>query len=249
MSTNYNDIAEQYKRSKDVSWRYHIEQYSLCQLLGDISGLSLLDLACGEGHYTRLLRVLGASRVVGVDISSKMIELAETTERDHPLGIEYLVADAQTIRFPEPFDVVMAAYLLNYARSHEELLAMCNAISRNLRAGGRFVAINNNPSQHVSNFEATRKYGFIKNARGEIRNGTPIRYTFFMDDETFDLENYHLDVAVHAAALTEAGFSDIQWHSPKLSPDEAAGADQEHWTDFLTDPPVILLECRKQAAV
>jgi toxoflavin synthase len=247
MSTNYND--QQYKRSKDVSWRYHIERYSLCELLGDISGLSLLDLACGEGHYTRLLRVLGASPVVGVDISSKMIELAETTERDRPLGIEYLVADAQTLRFPEPFDVVMAAYLLNYARSKEELLAMCKAISRNLRPGGRFVAINNNPSQLVSNFEATRKYGFIKNAQGEIRNGTPIRYTFFMDDETFDLENYHLDVAVHAAALTEAGFSDIQWHSPKLSPDEAAGADQEHWTDFLTDPPVILLECRKQAAV
>jgi toxoflavin synthase len=249
MSTNYDDIAEQYKRSKEVIWRYHIEQYSLCQLLGDVSGLSLLDLACGEGHYTRLLRVLGASRVVGVDISSKMIELAETTERDHPLGIEYLVADAQTIRFPEPFDVVVAAYLLNYARSKEDLLAMCNAISRNLRPGGRFVTINNNPLQHVSNFQATRKYGFVKSAQGEIRNGTPIRYTFFMGDETFALENYHLDVAIHAAALTQAGFSEIRWHSAKLSPAEATGPDRERWTDFLADPPVILLDCRKQTAI
>ena len=64
MPTQYNDIAVQYKRSKQVPWRYHIEQHSLFELLGDVSGKSVLDLACGEGHYTRLLKRLGASRVV-----------------------------------------------------------------------------------------------------------------------------------------------------------------------------------------
>src|SRR6202035_1524228 len=129
MPTQYNDIAEQYKRSKQVPWRYHIEQHSLFELLGDVSGKSVLDLACGEGHYKRMLRRLGASRVVGVDLSSKMIELAQTTERENPLGVADLVGDAQSVKVPGSFDVVVAAYLLNYARTPEEMLAMCSTIS------------------------------------------------------------------------------------------------------------------------
>src|SRR5712691_11119315 len=116
LPTQYNDIAEQYKRSKQVPWRYHIEQHSFFGLLGDVRGKSVLDLACGEGHYTRLLKALGAARVAGVDISSKMIELGESSEKETPLGIEYLVADARTVQFADTFDTVTAAYLLNYAR-------------------------------------------------------------------------------------------------------------------------------------
>lgn len=248
MPTPYDDIAEQYKRSKHVVWRYHIEQYSLLELLGDVRGKSVLDLACGEGHYTRLLKALGAARVAGVDISSKMIELGESTEQQTPLGIEYRVADAATVRFADTFDMVTAAYLLNYARTGDELLAMCRAIARNLKPGGRFVTVNNNPAQHVSQFHITRKYGFVKSAEGEIRNGTPLRYTFFIGDETFHVENFHLDVATHEWALREAGFSSIQWHAAKLSPAEANGPNREFWEDFFPDPPVILLECRKPLA-
>jgi ubiquinone/menaquinone biosynthesis C-methylase UbiE len=245
MPTQYNDIAEQYKRSKQVPWRYHIEQHSLFELLGDVSGRSVLDLACGEGQYTRLLKRLGASRVVGVDLSSKMIELADKTEREDPLGVAYIVGDAQSIKVPGSFDLVVAAYLLNYARSPEEMLAMCGTISGSLKPGGRFLTVNNNPAQHVSQFDATRKYGFVKSTRDEIANGTPIRYTFFNDGETFHIENYHLDRTTHEWALREAGLSEIHWHSMQLSPAEASGPDPDYWNDFFRDPPVILLAASK----
>jgi toxoflavin synthase len=245
MPTQYNDIAVQYKRSKQVPWRYHIEQHSLFELLGDVSGKSVLDLACGEGHYTRLLRRLGASRVVGVDLSSKMIELAQTTERENPLDVTYLVGDALSVKVPGSFDLVVAAYLLNYARSPEEMLAMCSTICGSLKSGGRFVTVNNNPAQHVSQFDSTRKYGFVKSAQAEIANGTPIRYTFFNDGETFHIENYHLDRATHEWALKEAGLTDIGWHSMELSRDEASGPDRDYWNDFFRDPPVVLLTASK----
>jgi len=248
MQTDYDRIAGQYKRSKLVSWRHHIEQYSLVQLVGDVSGKSVLDLACGEGHYTRLAKALGAVRAAGVDISSKMIELAEAAEQETPLGIQYIVADAQSIQFADDFDIVIAAYLLNYARTKEELLAMCQAIARNLKPGGRFVTVNNNPAQHASRFSATRKYGFVKTAGEEIRNGTPLHYTIFLEGEAFQFDNYHLDIATHEWALQEAGFSGIQWHGPKLSPAEASGPNREFWDDFFVDPPVILLECEKPLA-
>jgi ubiquinone/menaquinone biosynthesis C-methylase UbiE len=99
MPTNYDVIAEQYKRSKQVPWRYYIEQYSLCEVAGNVSGVWVLDLACGEGHYTRIFKSMGASQVVGLDRSPKMIELASAAERGEPLGVSYLVGDARSIHF------------------------------------------------------------------------------------------------------------------------------------------------------
>ena len=156
MSTNYDEIAEQYKRSKQVAWRYYIEQYSLCELAGEMSGVSVLDLACGDGHYTRIFKKMGASRVVGVDISIKMIELAIAADKGERLGIEYLVGDARCVDFTASLDVVLDAYLLNYAHSEQDLRAMASAIHRSLKPGGRFVTINNNPNQQPRSFGNTR---------------------------------------------------------------------------------------------
>jgi SAM-dependent methyltransferase len=243
MPTNYDDIAEQYKRSKQVPWRYYIEQYSLCKLLGDVSGASVLDLACGEGHYTRMLKRMGASRVVGVDQSPKMIELATAAERRDPLGIEYLIEDARALRFKVLFDVVIAAYLLNYARSQDELLAMAEAVHRSLKPGGRFVTVNDNPEQHPAGFGNTRKYGFVKSVHGDVRDGVPIVYTFLQDGEEFVVENYHLNSGMHLSMFRQAGFSDVQWYAPELDATHGMGAD--YWSDFVDNPPIALFACTK----
>jgi toxoflavin synthase len=244
MPTNYDEIAEEYKRSKQVAWRYYIEQYSLSELAGEVSGISLLDLACGDGHYARIFKKMGASRVVGVDVSAKMIELATAAEEREPLGIEYLVGDARSLRFRASFDLVLAAYLLNYARSEQDLLVMAKAIHRSLKPGGRFVTVNNNPNQQLRNFGKTRKYGFVKTAGGELRNGAAIHYTFLQDGEEFVIENYHLDAATHISVFQGAGFSDVDWHAPQLVPTECK-APVEYWADFLRDPPIALFECTK----
>lgn len=245
MPAHYDAIAEQYKRAKLIPWRHHVEQYSLLTLLGDVSGKSVLDLACGEGHYTRIVKALGAAHAIGVDLSAKMIELAEASEKDRPLGARYETGDARAAQFPEPFDVVIAAYLLNYARTAEELLAMYQAIARNLKPGGRFVTVNDNPLQRPESFQATRKYGFIKEACGAIRNGTPLRYTIYLENETFQFDNYHLDIATHEGALRKAGLDGIRWHPLSLAPAEGAGPNREYWDDFFADPSVIMLECHK----
>src|SRR6185369_10959043 len=112
-------IAEQYQRSKQQPWRTHIEAFTLMELVGNPTGKAVLDVACGEGFYTRLIRQRGAARVVGVDLSKGMVELARKQETAHRLGIEYVQGDAMALDMPEQFDVVVAAYLLNYARDRD----------------------------------------------------------------------------------------------------------------------------------
>jgi ubiquinone/menaquinone biosynthesis C-methylase UbiE len=243
MPTDYNQIAEQYKKAKLQPWRMHIEHYTLFNLLGDLHGKSLLDLACGEGFFSRFIKLAGAGRVVGVDISQGMIDLAQAEEKQRPRGIEYLVHDAKTLRLTEKFDVVAAAYLLNYAQTAEELLEMCQVCARHLRPGCRFVTVNNNPAQPVEFFEATAKYGIVKGSDGELLEGSPVTYTFMLDQGSLTITNYHLSVATHERALREAGFHDIRWHPPQVSPEGNKVYGKAYWAAFLDHPPVIFLEC------
>src|SRR5207245_10105101 len=66
----------------------------LFDLIGNIAGLHICDLACGQGIVTRQLAQRGAT-VVGVDISQKMLEFAQ--RHAEPLDIVYLHDDAKTL--------------------------------------------------------------------------------------------------------------------------------------------------------
>jgi SAM-dependent methyltransferase len=243
MATDYDRIAEEYKRAKQQPWRFYIERYTLFRLIGDLVGKSVLDLACGEGYYTRALRHKGAAQVVGIDLSAGMIELAQKEEARKPLGIEYRVQDARDVERTEAFDLVVAAYLLNYAQTREDLLAMTQAVARSLKPGGRFVTVNNNPEQPPEQFALGRPYGFVKSMAGELREGTPITFTIFLDSGPIDITNYHLSVATHEWAFRSAGLHDVRWHGPEVSPEGVSAFGAEHWADFLASPPVTFIEC------
>jgi toxoflavin synthase len=245
MTTDYDPIAEQYKRSKQQPWRTFVECFTLMELVGDPLGLSVLDIACGEGFYTRMMRQRGAARVTGVDLSHGMIDLACRQENQHQLGIEYLVGDARELVETDQFDLAMAAYLLNYARNRDELQSMCDGIARSLKPGGRFVTVNCNPSRTFPTAPSYRKYGFETSVEGAWQEGSPIKWTFHLSDGPFDIENYHLSMATHEEAFRNAGFRDIRWHAPKLSPEGLLSNDLEYWSDLLGSPPVTFIECVK----
>jgi len=74
-----------------------------------------------------------------------MITYATREEEAHPLGIEYVLGEAETMDILGAFDLVTAAYLLVHATTRSQLAAMCQAIGKQLKSGGRFVALTINP--------------------------------------------------------------------------------------------------------
>lgn len=124
-----------------------------------------------------------------------------------------------------------------------------------MRWGWRFIGLEarrpprrSQQQPHVASgkLRQDRKYGFVKSVEGEPRNGSAIRYTFHRNGDEFVIENYHLDAELHLATLRFAGFSDVNWTMPRLSPD--VGARAEYWQDFLHDPPIALLCCTEQGS-
>ena len=89
-----------------------------------------------------------------------MIELARAAEQQNKLGIEYVVGDGRSLNLGQQYDLVLAAYLLNYAHDAAELEAMCRGIARCLKPHGRFVAVNANPACNYLAPPSYRKYGF-----------------------------------------------------------------------------------------
>ena len=243
MTTDYDPIAEQYKRSKLQPWRVHVEGFTLMKLVGDVTGKAVLDVACGEGFYTRILRQHGAAKVTGVDLSQKMIELATAREAQQPLGIEYVVGNGRDMNFGPVYDLAVAAYFLNYAHNRPELDAMCNGIVRCLKPGGRFVTVNTNPACDFPSAPSYRKYGFETSVVGAFREGAPITFTFHLDDGPFQIENYYLSVRTHDEALRAAGFRAVRWHRPLLSPQGEADRGREYWAAILDHPPMTFIEC------
>src|SRR5215213_5075857 len=62
-----------------------------------------LEVGCGTGTFARLLAER-CERLVGVDLSPCMVEVARARSKDHP-NVRYVVADAASWEFPpERFD-------------------------------------------------------------------------------------------------------------------------------------------------
>lgn len=242
----YDAIAKDYQDSKQLPFRRYAEGPMLLKLLGDIEGLSILDLACGEGIYARRFKNLGAKSVLGVDISQEMIALAKKAEQEDPLGIDFVVGDALNLGRVGEFDVVVGSYLLNYARTPHELSAFCATIAANLKPGGRFVGMNDNPANDVAHYPLFRPYGFIKSSPQPRRDGSPVTYTFYQQDGShFSFDNYYLAPTHYEKAFESAGLKAFQWHKPEVTPDGREKMGPDYWNLFEKDPPVVGLEARR----
>ena len=82
-------------------------------VLPDFSGKRLLDLGCGYGWHCAYALDHGAKRVVGVDLSRRMLGVAQQ-KIDDPRA-QLICGAIETVDFPsDSFDVVLSSLALHY---------------------------------------------------------------------------------------------------------------------------------------
>jgi SAM-dependent methyltransferase len=136
--TLYDQTAANWSRHQPSSLSDYTARPQVMALCEPVAGKQVLDLGCGEGYCSRMLRQRGA-HVVGLDVSERMIELARQAERTQPLGIRYDVADAVKVDLGDAsVDLVLAVFLFNYLSVEQMHQTMVN-VHRMLRPGGHFV--------------------------------------------------------------------------------------------------------------
>jgi SAM-dependent methyltransferase len=108
---------------------------SLQALLPDLGGRRIVDLGCGYGWFCRWAREHGAERVLGLDVSERM--LARAAEMTSDPGITYRRADLERLDLgDQQFDFAYSSLALHYIDNLSGLLA---EIHRALAPGSRFV--------------------------------------------------------------------------------------------------------------
>jgi SAM-dependent methyltransferase len=121
----------------DAELRAHHEH--LRGAYGISRGDEVLDIGCGTGLTTREAgRTAAPGRVLGVDVSERMLERArELTARERLDNVSYELGDAQVSRFdPERFDVAISRFGTMFFS--DPVAAFANIASA-LRPRGRLV--------------------------------------------------------------------------------------------------------------
>ncbi|WP_405060983.1 class I SAM-dependent methyltransferase [Kribbella sp. NBC_01505] len=137
LTSAYEVLADAYNGGADPDGA-GLNDPTFDALVGDLHGLRVASVACGQGRDTRRLADLGAE-VVGIDASESLLAHARSFEQETPRGIEYLHDDAQTLgRIPDAsFDAAVCHMAL---MDIPELEPTVRAIARILKPGGWFVA-------------------------------------------------------------------------------------------------------------
>ncbi|MEU9862978.1 class I SAM-dependent methyltransferase [Streptomyces sp. NPDC047971] len=241
----YDGIGEAFEGFKALPLTRFGEVPSFLGMVGDVSGRSVLDLACGTGFYSREFKRRGATDVFGVDISVEMIAAAREIEKRDPLGVRYEVGAVEELEsLDRQFDIALAVQCLNYAEDIAAMERMCRNIHRSLVPGGEFFVFAQKPD-YAFDCASLDTYGFLcERLDEEIETGPRVRVTALLDPQPISIVAAAPRREVYERCLAAAGFGEVEWVPLTVSEAGIREYGEEFWADLLAHPPLEMLRCR-----
>lgn len=190
-------------RSREINANTMLEQPAMKDMLPDLNGNSVLDLGCGCGHNCVEFINSGATRVIGVDISEKMLAVAKEESKNEK--IEYINMSITDISaLDEKFDLVYSSLAFHYIEDFEKL---CKDIYGLLNENGCLLFSQEHPLI-TATVDGNGHYN-------KDENGKKISYTFSNYNEPGErkvhwyvdgVTKYHRTFSDTVNALAKAGF-------------------------------------------
>jgi len=215
------DVYAYDRRTGSIHHRF-ISDPALFDLVGKISGKKILDAGCGEGFISRDLARRGA-KVVGVDLSKKLLKLAQNEESKNPLGLNYHCASLNDLSCfsSGEFDMVIANLVLHDLETLEEALGEFNRV---LKKNGELVISLLHPSIRRENY---------------FQKGW---YEFEWGGKYKTLASYHRTISDYVMALAKEGFLVEGMLEPRPI---ASGLKYKELQEWDRKPLFILIKTRK----
>lgn len=128
------------KRETGLTINDFVEQPAIKSLLPNLEGKTVLDLGCGAGGLTKYCAENGASKVVGIDISSNMINKANH-DNSHE-KIEYICTAIEDLNFNQTFDIIISSLAVHYVEDYPKLVENVREL---LKENGLFIFSTEHP--------------------------------------------------------------------------------------------------------
>lgn len=226
----YDDLIEQ---SPD-SFQKNVLMPNLLRIVEPRKGMAILDVACGQGYFSRAFAENGAT-VVGCDISQELIGKARGF-KDPKNNVTYHVSPADKLSFAtdSSFDLVTIVLAL---QNIENLAGTLAESSRVLKKGGRLVVVINHP---VFRIPKRSDWGWDEKNSKQFR-----RIDAYMSDDRVEIDmtpgekitskkkftiSFHRPLQSYFKALSKAGFAVTrleEWISHKKSQTGSRSAEED----------------------
>lgn len=235
----YNKVAEGYAKATVRPMRKFAYEATCLRYLKDVSGKNVLDLACGEGVSSRILKSLGAKSVVGLDLSEELIKIAKS----HKDGVKYFVRDCigEDISDFGKFDSVTAIMFLHYSKTKGDIKKAVKNIKSVLKSGGIFYSLTVNPRFLKEGYE---KYGIkIVPHGGKEGDETTTMLHDFDWNKYCEFTNYYWSKKTYEEIFDEFGF-EIEFLPGVVSQEGLDEYGKDFWKDYLKEPVYMMIKAR-----
>lgn len=130
----FDEWASTYETSFTWRWFFDPIHGALAREVGDVRGASILDMGCGTGDMLRRFSGGGGGRLVGVDASNGMLDVARELCRGRG-DIELVKGSAESLPLGDrEFDIVTSCIAFHHFPEPEGALS---EMERVLKPGGR----------------------------------------------------------------------------------------------------------------
>ena len=103
------------------------------------SGDRILDLACGTGTFSTMLKLKGFDSY-GLDLSEEIIEIANEKKKINHLDIPFYVADMTSFNLDTKFDVITCFFdSVNFLDNKSKIKKMFDKVHQHLNDNGYFI--------------------------------------------------------------------------------------------------------------
>jgi len=145
----FGDLGIEGKKARqydEFSRKYRMGDFKeyaslVAQRMGEKGG-SVLDVATGPGYFCIELARLSNPRIIGIDISNDLVEIAHTNARTAGVEVRFLQANASAMPFPDDvFDLVFCSWSI---KNFMEPTRVLNEMYRVLRRGGAALVVDLN---------------------------------------------------------------------------------------------------------
>jgi SAM-dependent methyltransferase len=230
MSKQYDSIGASYNTIHTQPAQAIQHSVMRNALLPICPAANVLDLACGTGYYSHRALTWGATSVTGLDISASMISAATLSlPPDMREKATFHVADCAALDIWDEggvlegregtFDIVIAAWFLNYASSGSEMQAMFSNVYRALKTGGKMVALTIWPEvidQFVVDDPVNKEeghYGIVYEVVEDLLDGGGAKKMRLrlLEQKSVMFEWYYFGFGVYEGAAGRAGMGELEW--------------------------------------
>lgn len=214
------------------------EWKTLEKMLPDFKGKKVLDLGCGFGWHCQYAIEHGATSVVGVDISEKMLAVAkEKTSKE----IQYICKPIEDMEFPEhSFDVVISSLTFHYLVSFDDIVKKIDSWLVNK---GEFVFSAEHPV-----FTAYGTQDWYRDTKGNILHFPVDNYFYegkreanFLGEKVI---KYHKTLTTYLNTLIQNGFEITGVAEPQ--PSEEMIKTIKGMKDELRRPMMLIVSAKKK---